>query len=120
MTLEEFVKLDDVVNFGRASDRSLKVIHTFVNKEDSLDSFYANLSSFKMTDSELVRPKWDTYFLRLAEVVATRSNCMKRAVGAVIVNDFRIVSTGYNGTPFGCTNCNEGGCDRCNQMAGSG
>ena len=68
----------------------------------------------------MVRPKWDTYFLRLAEVVATRSNCMKRAVGAVIVNDYRIVSTGYNGTPFGCTNCKEGGCKRCNDNEASG
>ena len=67
-----------------------------------------------------MRPKWDTYFLRLAEVVATRSNCMKRAVGAVIVNDHRIVSTGYNGTPFGYTNCNEGGCERCNSNTQSG
>ena len=60
------------------------------------------------------------YFLRLAEVVATRSNCMKRAVGAVIVNDLRIVSTGYNGTPFGSLNCNQGGCERCNSNAPSG
>ena len=45
---------------------------------------------------------------------------MKRGVGAVIVNDLRIVSTGYNGTPFGCTNCNEGGCERCNSNTASG
>ena len=61
---------------------------------------------YNFTNDELIRPKWDMYFLRLAEVVATRSNCMKRAVGAVIVNDLRIVSTGYNGTPFGSLNCN--------------
>jgi dCMP deaminase len=45
---------------------------------------------------------------------------MKRAVGAVIVNDLRIISTGYNGTPFGCVNCKDGGCDRCNSNAPSG
>lgn len=39
---------------------------------------------------------------------------MKRAVGAVIVKDNRIVATGYNGTPFNHKNCNEGGCPRCN------
>ena len=38
----------------------------------------------------------------------------------MIVNDLRIVSTGYNGTPFGSTNCNEGGCERCNSMTASG
>lgn len=45
---------------------------------------------------------------------------MKRNVGAVIVSDFRIIATGYNGTPFGMQNCNEGGCERCNSMTVSG
>jgi len=49
----------------------------------------------------MVRPSFDTYFLRLAEVAASRSNCMKRGIGAVIVQDNRVISTGYNGTPFG-------------------
>jgi dCMP deaminase len=53
-------------------------------------------------------------------VVATRSNCMKRKVAAIIVNERRIISTGYNGTPRGAKNCNEGGCPRCNSMAESG
>ena len=69
---------------------------------------------FNFINPDLVRPRWDTYFMRLAEVVASRTNCMKRAVGAVIVQDYRIVCTGYNGTPFGTLNCNEGGCERCN------
>ena len=67
-----------------------------------------------------MRPKWDTYFLRMTEIVASRSNCMKRLVGCVIVNDMRIVSTGYNGTPFGMENCSDGGCHRCNSMTPSG
>jgi len=53
-------------------------------------------------------------------VVATRSNCMKRKVAAIIVKDNRVISTGYNGTPRGARNCNEGGCPRCNGMAPSG
>ena len=39
---------------------------------------------------------------------------MKRSIGAVLVKNFRIISTGYNGTPFGFDNCYEEGCDRCN------
>mmetsp|Transcript_4446 Transcript_4446/g.6575 ORF Transcript_4446/g.6575 Transcript_4446/m.6575 type:complete len:138 (+) Transcript_4446:615-1028(+) len=58
--------------------------------------------------------------MRIAHVASTRTNCMKRAVGAVIVRDCRIVSTGYNGTPFKLKNCNEGGCPRCNSNAASG
>jgi dCMP deaminase len=66
------------------------------------------------------RPSWDAYFLSIARVVASRSNCVKRHVGAVIAIDRRIVSTGYNGTPRGTKNCNEGGCPRCNGFAESG
>jgi dCMP deaminase len=66
------------------------------------------------------RPDWDTYFMNIALVAATRSNCCRRHVGAVIVRDFRIISTGYNGTPRGITNCSDGGCPRCNSDAPSG
>ena len=66
------------------------------------------------------RPGWDEYFMRIAQIVALRSNCMKRKVAAVVVKDRRIISTGYNGTPRGVPNCNEGGCPRCNALADSG
>jgi len=52
--------------------------------------------------------------------VGSRSNCLRRKIGAVIVRDKRIVATGYNGTPRGVKNCNEGGCPRCNSNAASG
>jgi len=67
-----------------------------------------------------VRPSWDQYFMNMAAVAATRSNCIKRHIGAIIVRDRQILSTGYNGTPKGIRNCNEGGCPRCNAFADSG
>lgn len=69
---------------------------------------------------ETPRPGWDQYFMQIAKIVSLRSNCMKRKVAAVIVQDKRIISTGYNGTPRGVKNCNEGGCPRCNAFADSG
>lgn len=66
------------------------------------------------------RPDWDEYFMQIARIASLRSNCMKRKVAAVIVKDRRIISTGYNGTPRGVKNCNEGGCPRCNSFADSG
>ena len=63
---------------------------------------------------------WDKYFMLLAHDVAIRSNCVRRQVGALIVKDRHIIATGYNGTPRGLKNCNEGGCPRCNSDAPSG
>ncbi|MBI2082577.1 MAG: hypothetical protein HYT76_03315 [Deltaproteobacteria bacterium] len=67
-----------------------------------------------------LRPDWDTYFIDIARMVSLRSNCIKRHVAAVVVKDRRIISTGYNGTPRGVRNCNEGGCPRCNTFGPSG
>ncbi|CCK71795.1 deoxycytidine monophosphate deaminase KNAG_0H03810 [Huiozyma naganishii CBS 8797] len=61
-----------------------------------------------------LRPDWDTYFMKLATLAASRSNCMKRRVGCVIVRECRVIATGYNGTPRHLTNCFNGGCPRCN------
>lgn len=58
--------------------------------------------------------------MQLATLASTRSNCMKRRVGAVLVRNHRVISTGYNGTPRHLTNCNQGGCPRCNHAVASG
>jgi dCMP deaminase len=59
------------------------------------------------------RPDWDEYFMKITEVVKSRADCLRRKVGAIIVKDYRILATGYNGTPHGIKNCTEGGCLRC-------
>lgn len=59
------------------------------------------------------RPDWQTYFFDITKVVATRSSCIRRQIGAIAVKDKRILSTGYNGAPIGIRNCIErGGCLR--------
>lgn len=73
-----------------------------------------------MKKVKIVRPGWDEYFMDIAQVVARRSNCLRRAVAAVLVKDSRIISTGYNGTPRGVKNCFEGSCARCSGEAVSG
>lgn len=78
------------------------------------------MHSVVMDTQEFARPDWDTYFMDIAQVVATRGNCVRRKVAALIVKDRRIISTGYNGTPRGVTNCFEGGCARCASDAPSG
>ncbi len=58
------------------------------------------------------RPDWESYFMTLAAAAATRSTCLRRQVGAVIVRDGQIISTGYNGSPKGTPHCAETGCLR--------
>ncbi|GAA6011337.1 hypothetical protein JCM10207_008305 [Rhodosporidiobolus poonsookiae] len=85
---------------------------TLSNPFPTLAPFLSAISLEKI--ASLLRPSWDTYFMLLASLASLRSNCMKRRVGAVLVRDKRVVSTGYNGTPRGVRNCGEGGCGRCN------
>jgi dCMP deaminase len=60
----------------------------------------------------LERPSWDEYFMKLTREVSTRTTCLRRAVGAIIVKDNRILTTGYNGVPTGMRYCGEVGCLR--------
>jgi len=58
------------------------------------------------------RPSWDHYFMKIAEDVSTRSTCIRRNVGAVIVKNKIILATGYNGAPTGITHCTDELCLR--------
>ena len=60
----------------------------------------------------MARPGIDEYFLKIAAVVAERSTCLRHHVGAVMVRDKQILSTGYNGAPAGLTDCLTLGCLR--------
>ena len=58
------------------------------------------------------RPGWDDYFMNIAQLVATRSTCLRRSVGAVLVREKRLLATGYNGAPSGLRHCLDVGCFR--------
>jgi len=58
------------------------------------------------------RPSYDEYFMEMAHLVAKRSTCLRRNVGAILVKDKHILSTGYNGAPKGLKHCSEVGCLR--------
>src|SRR3990172_5661057 len=65
-----------------------------------------------MTKPKYVRPSWDEYFMKMALLVAERATCLRHHVGAVIVKDKRMLTTGYNGAPAGTKDCLELGCLR--------
>ncbi len=125
-TLEEFLELEgrELASEEAAGQKLIGVREladeVIVNDADlaALESRLEGLLEGRLLFRE--RPSWDAYFMSIARVVATRSNCIKRKVGSIITSDRRIISTGYNGTPRGLPNCNEGGCPRCNRAAESG
>jgi dCMP deaminase len=143
---DEAIRLDRIVRRSRAGDpTSLDELRELESRELGSDDPAAQqlLAVRELADDTIVnngsledlqkavqallersfffeRPSWDAYFMSIAQVVASRSNCVKRKVAAVITLDRRIISTGYNGTPRGTRNCNEGGCPRCNGFAQGG
>src|SRR6266850_2740679 len=114
-TLEEFKELELREAEGDDTSQNLVKVelmaeHTLIN-DSTLERLYPQIDELLVRLlKEVQRPNWDEYFMSIAKVVASRSNCMKRKVAAIIVRDKRVVSTGYNGTPRGTRNCNEGGC----------
>ena len=125
-TLQDFIRQEER-EFASSNAAAQQLLETErladrrIDNDGTLEDFSARLTS---TLGELAvafaRPSWDQYFMNIARQVAARSNCMKRQVAAVIVAEKRIISTGYNGTPRGVKNCNEGGCPRCNGFSESG
>lgn len=57
------------------------------------------------------RPSWDDYFIQMCHLVSTRATCDRKHVGAVLVRDRRVLSTGYNGSPPGEPHCDDAGHD---------
>jgi dCMP deaminase len=124
-TYEEFVALENREAEGDDTSQNLVKVELMADypliNDGPIEKLYVQIDELlpKLLQ-EIQRPSWDEYFMNIAKVVASRSNCMKRKVAAIIVRDKRVISTGYNGTPRGTRNCNEGGCPRCNTLAASG
>lgn len=117
-----FVAEDDALFYrgGRLSGLMARADVTVTNDHGDLASLWGYLDTLDLASADRLRPGWDVYFLSLCALASRRSNCMKRRVGAVLVRNQRVLSTGYNGTPRGLRNCADGGCPRCNASAACG
>jgi dCMP deaminase len=130
LTLDEFISAEEQQMHPESGDPASQALALCRKQADiqllndtGLEDFrqkVISLAGEHLFKHFLPRPSWDEYFMMMAVVAATRSNCIKRRVGAVIVHNKQILSTGYNGTPKGITNCSEGGCPRCAGVADSG
>jgi len=128
----EFVQAEKKENLGKKFaqqiNKCMKLADRVITNEGTLGELYWEIDSFleeikinnRPTDKQtrptkrnnIKRPSWDKYFLKLALLVAERSTCRRHHVGAVIVRDKRVLTTGYNGAPSGAKDCLELGCLR--------
>jgi dCMP deaminase len=124
-SFDDFLALEEREASGESHAQNLRQVEALadhrIENEGTLKDLHETIDTLLLQLlREVPRPGWDQYFMNIAKVAASRSNCLKRKVAAIIVRDKRIISTGYNGTPRGTRNCNEGGCPRCNTLASSG
>lgn len=71
-----------------------------------------NITCQEKREERLSRPSWPEYFMEIATLVAKRSTCIRRHVGAILVKEKRILASGYNGAPSGLSHCRDVGCLR--------
>src|SRR5436190_4721911 len=103
ITFDDFVELENREAAGDATAQNMIMVERLADEvlvnDTSIEDLCPRVDALvgKLMSQEL-RPGWDQYFMDIARVVASRSNCMKRKVAAIIVRDKRVISTGYNGT----------------------
>ncbi len=117
-TLEEFIRKEERENSSddkaQQLNRCLELADYKIDNSGSLRSMYKKLDAIlaELNYKPYIRPSWDEYFIKMAYLIAERSTCIRHHVGAVIVNNNHIVSSGYNGAPSGIKDCIELGCLR--------
>ena len=123
-TITEFIIADERELYGKGNQQriheTMTLADVWVVNDGTIRDLHKKLQALHLDNVAHVRPDWDDYFMSLALLAARRSNCVSRKVGAVLVKDKRVISTGYNGTPRGVKNCNDGGCARCSGSAKPG
>jgi dCMP deaminase len=118
---EIFLDSDEKYYFENKDIKEMQTLANYhISNDGSLEDLKYKLDELSSTLHQTFRPNWDDYFMKITIAVSERSNCMKQRIGAVIVKDFRIISTGYNGMSSSLGNCYLGNCPRCNIKARQG
>jgi len=115
-TLDEFVEMENKEKGNNPLDQQIDKVYKLSDKFVYNDGTLGDLKErieYALAHERKKRPDWDTYFMNICDVVKTRATCLRREVGAVLVKDKQIISTGYNGPPKGHPHCDAlGGCLR--------
>ena len=122
-SFSDFLELEERENSRDENFQKVEAVEkktpVIIRNDDSLEKFKKKVNLLIDT---LERPNWDNYFMDIAELVAQRSTCYRRHVGAVIVKEKEILTTGYNGPPKNTSHCLDVGCfkERNNISSGEG
>jgi dCMP deaminase len=117
-TFEEFQKQEEKELRGDENSQQLlkcmEMADFTIDNSGEIGELHKQLDKIlqKLNYKPYKRPTWDEYFLKMAYLVAERSTCLRHHVGAVIVKDNHVISTGYNGAAAGVKDCLELGCLR--------
>ncbi len=122
--LQEFIIMEKRENSENPKQLQLnnvyKMADKYVYNDNTLDDLKMRVS-YTLTHDKKKRPNWNEYFMNMCDLVKSRATCLRRDVGAVLVKNNQIISTGYNGPPKGHPHCDElGGCLRDIQGVPSG
>lgn len=96
----------ETIDLGPNHENKTNRIEEELHFQDIKDKFFKNADIIKLMTT---RPNWNEYFMILAKIAATRSTCLSRTNGAVIIKDKQVIATGYNGSMPGVPHCSEEG-----------
>jgi dCMP deaminase len=117
-TLKEFIAKEEKENTANEKaqqlNRCFETADFKIDNSGSVEELYKKMSDLlkELNYKPYSRPSWDEYFMKMAYLIAERSTCIRHHVGAVIVKNNHIISSGYNGAPSGVKDCTELGCLR--------
>lgn len=111
--LHGFVSKDDDMRFLTNVQECLLCSDRIIQNIGSLDSFCEQLGMLDLLNFQYIRPSIDLYYIRMAELISTRSGCLQHKGGCILTNNNKIVSAGYSGIPKAKVQCVDGGCEIC-------
>jgi dCMP deaminase len=118
-TLDDFIQMENREKSNNSNHQNIvecmKQADFKIDNNDGLDELKQSVDKIISEINQGTRPSWDAYFLKMAFLVAERSTCLRHHVGAIIIKDRHVLTTGYNGAARNIDDCLKLGCLR-NQL----
>ena len=116
-SLETFLIQDDEQKFLNNTNECLFSSDRIIQNISSIKAFYSSLEKVDILNFQHIRPSPDVYYIRMTELVSSRSGCLQHRGGCILTNKNKIISTAYSGIPKCKVQCIDGGCQACFNQA---